>query len=112
MLACGLLGGHTRTRSRLETGAVAVEFALVLPLLVILLLGITTSGLSYTHAIGGSIAAAEFMNEPTLPAMGGAPGGYDAASYGRDIALFPAKRQGRGAFGPEFLTGHHQSVKG
>ena len=44
--------------------------------------------IAYTHAIGGSIAAAEFMNEPTLPAMGGAPGGYDAASYGRDIALF------------------------
>jgi hypothetical protein len=39
-----------------------------------------------THAIGGQIAAAEFMNEPDL--MGGTPGGYDAASFGRDIAVF------------------------
>src|SRR6266699_845049 len=28
------------------------------------------------------------MNEPTYAAMGGAPKGYDAASYGRDIAVF------------------------
>jgi heparanase 1 len=44
--------------------------------------------IAYTRSLGGSIAAAEFMNEPSLPAMGGAPGGYDAASYGRDIAVF------------------------
>jgi len=43
-----------------------------------------------THAIGGQIAAAEFMNEPDLAAMGGAPDGYDAASFGRDIAVFRA----------------------
>jgi heparanase len=41
-----------------------------------------------THAGGGTIAAAEFMNEPDLAAMGGAPAGYDAASFGRDIAVF------------------------
>jgi heparanase len=41
-----------------------------------------------THALGGHIAAAEFMNEPDLAAMGGAPDGYDAASFGRDIAVF------------------------
>lgn len=41
-----------------------------------------------TEAAGGEIAAAEFMNEPTLAAMGGAPAGYDAAAYGRDIAVF------------------------
>ena len=29
--------------------------------------------LDYTKSIGGSIAAAEFMNEPTFAAMGGAP---------------------------------------
>jgi heparanase len=46
--------------------------------------------LSYTKSIGGSIAAAEFMNEPTYAAMGGAPKGYDAAAYGRDIAAFRA----------------------
>jgi hypothetical protein len=42
----------------------------------------------YTKSIGGKIAAAEFMNEPTYAAMGGAPKGYDAASYGRDVAAF------------------------
>lgn len=41
-----------------------------------------------TQAFGGTIAAAEFMNEPDLAAMGGAPAGYDAASFGRDIAMF------------------------
>jgi heparanase 1 len=44
--------------------------------------------LSYTSSVGGSIAAAEFMNEPNLAAMGGAPAGYDAAAYRRDFALF------------------------
>ena len=44
--------------------------------------------LSYTRSIGGSIAAAEFMNEPTYAEMGGTPKGYDAAAYGRDIAVF------------------------
>jgi hypothetical protein len=46
--------------------------------------------LAYTQSLGGSIAAAEFMNEPTFAAMGGAPRGYDAAAYGRDIAVFSA----------------------
>ena len=44
--------------------------------------------LDYTKSIDGSIAAAEFMNEPTLAVMGGAPAGYDAAAYGRDFKLF------------------------
>jgi heparanase 1 len=44
--------------------------------------------LDYTKSIGGTIAAAEFMNEPTYAEMGGAPRGYDAAAYGRDIAVF------------------------
>lgn len=43
---------------------------------------------SYTRSIGGSIAAAEYMNEPTFAAMGGAPKGYDAAAYARDVAEF------------------------
>lgn len=47
-----------------------------------------TKFLAYTRSIGGDIAAAEFMNEPTAAAMGGAPKGYDAASYGRDLAVF------------------------
>ena len=44
--------------------------------------------LAYTRSIGGSIAAAEFMNEPTIASMGGAPKGYDAAAFGRDLAVF------------------------
>jgi heparanase 1 len=44
--------------------------------------------LDYTKSIGGSIAAAEYMNEPTYAQMGGAPKGYDAAAYGRDIHVF------------------------
>ena len=42
----------------------------------------------YTKSARGRIAASEFMNEPTYAAMGGAPKGYDAASYGRDVAVF------------------------
>ena len=44
--------------------------------------------LAYTKSVGGSIAAAEFMNEPTFADMGGAPKGYDAAAYARDFAVF------------------------
>jgi heparanase 1 len=44
--------------------------------------------IGYTHSIGGEIAAAEFMNEPNLTAINGAPEGYDAAAYGRDFKLF------------------------
>ncbi|MGA7625829.1 MAG: hypothetical protein WCA91_19860, partial [Candidatus Acidiferrales bacterium] len=42
----------------------------------------------YTKTVGARIAASEFMNEPTYAAMGGAPKGYDAASFGRDVAAF------------------------
>jgi hypothetical protein len=44
--------------------------------------------LTYTRSVGGSVAAAEFMNEPNLIAIGGAPAGYDAAEYRRDFKLF------------------------
>jgi hypothetical protein len=44
--------------------------------------------LAYTHSVGGTIAAAEFMNEPNLTAIGGVPAGYDAAEYRRDFKLF------------------------
>jgi heparanase 1 len=46
--------------------------------------------LAFTNTAGGSIAAAEFFNEPNLAAMGGAPKGYDAAAYGRDFGVFLA----------------------
>ncbi len=42
-----------------EQGAVAVEFAFVLPVLVALLLGLTTAGLSYSRAIGVTNAVRE-----------------------------------------------------
>ncbi|WP_448045361.1 hypothetical protein [Bradyrhizobium liaoningense] len=41
-----------------------------------------------TRALGGRIAAAELMNEPTLAATNGAPAGYDAIAYGRDFKVF------------------------
>ena len=42
----------------------------------------------YTKALNGRIAATEFMNEPNFASMGGAPAGYDAAAYGRDVKAF------------------------
>jgi hypothetical protein len=42
----------------------------------------------FTRSIGGRIAAAEFMNEPDLATMGGAPAGYDARAYARDFRNF------------------------
>ncbi len=44
--------------------------------------------LDYTKAIGGNIAAAEFMNEPTFPVIGGAPADYDGAAFARDAKQF------------------------
>jgi hypothetical protein len=44
--------------------------------------------LAFTRSTGGKVAAAEFMNEPDLAAIGGAPAGYDAAAYGRDFKRF------------------------
>ncbi|MGA2047068.1 MAG: hypothetical protein ABSG96_05220 [Terracidiphilus sp.] len=45
---------------------------------------------AYNKSIGGNISAAEFMNEPNIAEIGGAPKSYDAAAYGRDIAAFRA----------------------
>ena len=42
----------------------------------------------YTKSLGGTIAAVEFMNEPTFAMMGGAPQGYDAAVFARDARIF------------------------
>jgi hypothetical protein len=41
-----------------------------------------------TATAGGRVAAAEFMNEPTMAQMGGAPKGYDAAAFSQDVATF------------------------
>jgi heparanase 1 len=50
----------------------------------------TRRWLAFTKANGGTLAAAEYMNEPTLASMGGAPKGYDAAAFGRDFRVFEA----------------------
>ena len=44
--------------------------------------------LAFTKANGGTIAAAEYFNEPTLATLGGAPKGYNAANFGRDFKIF------------------------
>lgn len=44
--------------------------------------------LAATQAGGGKIFAAEFFNEPNRPAAAGLPEAYDAASYGKDFAVF------------------------
>src|SRR5665213_2303936 len=46
--------------------------------------------LAFTKANGGTVAAAEYFNEPTMASMGGAPKGYDAAAFGRDFRIFDA----------------------
>ncbi len=44
--------------------------------------------LSYTLEHGLNVAGAEFMNEPDLAPLHGAPAGYSAADYRRDVAVF------------------------
>jgi heparanase len=44
--------------------------------------------LDYTRSIGGNIAAAEFFNEPDMPAAGDVPPGYGAADFARDFSIF------------------------
>ena len=46
--------------------------------------------MDFTRQAGGTVAAAEFMNEPTFPEVGGAPKGYDAAEFARDAKSFAA----------------------
>lgn len=65
-------------RHRDGRGAVAVEFALIFPLLVMLLLGITTAGLSFSHAIGVTNAVREGSRF-------GATADASAASWSSDV---------------------------
>ena len=44
----------------------------------------------FSHQYGVDIAAAEFMNEPNMLEMSGAPKGYTAADYARDQDIFNA----------------------
>jgi hypothetical protein len=46
--------------------------------------------MAYTKSAGGSIVAAEFMNEPTFAEVGGAPKGFDTQAYARDFVVFQA----------------------
>ena len=46
--------------------------------------------IDFTAAIGGRITAAEFMNEPDLPAIGGAPKHYSTTQYASDFRIFLA----------------------
>ncbi len=50
---------RARRNGDAESGAAAVELALVLPILVAMLLGLTTAGLSYSKAIGVTNAVRE-----------------------------------------------------
>lgn len=59
MFARGLKAGHTRTRARRERGAVAVEFALVLPVLVALMFGVFTAGGAYSDHLSVTNAVRE-----------------------------------------------------
>jgi len=44
--------------------------------------------LAYTRSLGGSIAAAEFMNEPDIASIDDRARGYAATEYGRDFRAF------------------------
>jgi hypothetical protein len=50
--------------------------------------GQASSLLGYTASVGGHIAAAEFMNEPDVAAMGAAAASDDVAAYRRDFRIF------------------------
>lgn len=82
-------------------GAIAFSRAVDAPIVTSMPNGVGTRGadqvwrpdqarlwLAFTKAHGGTIAAAEYFNEPTMASMGGAPKGYDAAAFGRDFQIF------------------------
>ncbi len=62
-----------------QRGATAVEFAITMPILVMVLLGIVTAGLSYTHGVGLANAVRE-------GARFGATGDSTSASWASDVA--------------------------
>lgn len=45
---------------------------------------------AFSHSCGVDISAAEFMNEPNMMEMSGAPAGYTPADYARDQDIFNA----------------------
>lgn len=42
----------------------------------------------FTKSIGGNIYAAELFNEPSIASSGGAPKGYNASTFAKDIEVF------------------------
>jgi hypothetical protein len=63
-------------RPRSEAGASAVEFALVVPLLVMLMLGITTAGMGINHALGTTDAVREGARFGATTLTSPVPAGY------------------------------------
>jgi Flp pilus assembly protein TadG len=75
---------------RSETGASAVEFALVVPLLVMLLLGVTTLGVGLNHALGTTDAVREGARFGATTLTSPAPAGYaswSAAVQAKTVGL-------------------------
>ncbi len=73
---------------RRESGASAVEFALVLPLLVVLLLGVTTAGVSYNKALGTTDAIREGARYGATALTTPAPaGGWVSAVQQKTVSL-------------------------
>jgi Flp pilus assembly pilin Flp len=73
-----VLRRHAEGRLR-ERGALAVEFALVAPLVIMLLIGTVTTGVSYSHTLGVTNAVRE-------GARFGAIADASSASWGSDVA--------------------------
>ena len=67
-------------RRRSEEGASAVEFALVVPLLVMLLLGVTTAGMGLNNALGTTDAVREGSRYGATTATSPTPAGYGSWS--------------------------------
>jgi Flp pilus assembly protein TadG len=75
---------------RPETGASAVEFALVVPLLVMLLLGVTTAGLGMHNALGTTDAVREGARFGATTLTTPVPAGYaswSAAVQAKTVVL-------------------------
>jgi Flp pilus assembly protein TadG len=66
----------SKPRRRSEEGASALEFALVVPLLVMLLLGVTTAGLGINNALGTTDAVREGSRYAATTATSPTPAGY------------------------------------
>ena len=77
-------------RRHSEAGASAVEFALVVPLLVMLLLGVTTAGMGMNNALGTTDAVREGSRYGATTATSPAPTGYanwSAAVQAKTVGL-------------------------